>query len=348
MEKKLISIIIPVYNTEIYLRRCIESILCQTYSKLEIVLVDDGSSDSSGLICDQYAEKDKRIIVIHKLNQGVSAARNDALKIIKGEYVSFIDSDDYVDSQFIENLYSAFTNKGVDISICGLEKIGGINLKTGKVNVQYKDENIVLHSSGYINKDELWFHSIDSNFIGGYLVNKLFKTNLLNSKGLDTNLCIGEDMVYLSQYLLKVTSAYYIAKPLYKYQMNEASALNDIKDKEQIIKKIESNMKAAEIIQNITQNQTGNIRAYAAYRRIRVAMWSIYKMIVFGVWNKKIVKNIQNVVRQNYTNYKKVHYGSNAQNIAVKVFIISPKTVYILGRIFKLLFPEKLYYLSRN
>ena len=105
MNKPLISIIIPVYNAEKYLKKCLDSVINQTYKNLEIILVDDGSTDKSPEICDKYAEKDSRIIVLHKENGGVSSSRNAGLDIFKGEYLSFVDSDDYVEPDYIEYLY---------------------------------------------------------------------------------------------------------------------------------------------------------------------------------------------------------------------------------------------------
>ena len=93
----MISVVIPVYNTEAYLKECIDSVLHQTYSDLQVILVDDGSTDGSGVVCDEYAQNDSRVIVVHQSNQGVSAARNKALEYVKGQWVSFIDSDDWLE-----------------------------------------------------------------------------------------------------------------------------------------------------------------------------------------------------------------------------------------------------------
>lgn len=98
-----ISVIVPVYNTEKYLHRCIDSILAQTFTDFELLLIDDGSKDNSGTICDEYAAKDSRVRVFHKENGGVSSARNLGLDNAKGEWISFVDSDDYTDSYFLEN-----------------------------------------------------------------------------------------------------------------------------------------------------------------------------------------------------------------------------------------------------
>ena len=122
MEKKLftdkVSVIVPVYNVEKYLDECVHSIICQSYSNLEIILVDDGSSDTSGQKCDKYKEIDNRIKVIHKRNGGLSDARNAGIEIASGEYISFIDSDDYVSKIFIESLVNKVNN--TDCKVCAL------------------------------------------------------------------------------------------------------------------------------------------------------------------------------------------------------------------------------------
>ena len=114
----IISVIVPVYNVEKYLRKCIESILDQTYTNLEIILVDDGSPDNCGRICDEYAGRDSRVIVIHKENGGQSSARNAGLDIAEGEYIAFLDSDDYMDTECLSKLYSYMTENNLEISAC--------------------------------------------------------------------------------------------------------------------------------------------------------------------------------------------------------------------------------------
>lgn len=118
MKKELISVVVPVYNVQNYLKRCVDSIIEQTYSNLEIILVDDGSTDMSGKICDEYAEKDKRIVVIHQSNGGLSQARNSGMKIMTGKYVTFIDSDDYVSKDYVQYLFDMIKKYDADVSIC--------------------------------------------------------------------------------------------------------------------------------------------------------------------------------------------------------------------------------------
>lgn len=139
MEK--VSVIIPVYNVESFLRQCIDSVVNQTYKCLEIILIDDGSTDSSGEICDKYAVTDERITVIHKENGGLSSARNAGLNIATGEYITYIDSDDYVSNDYVETLYKNLINNNADISIGNFQYV-----YEGKVN-QEKREDIVSNLS---------------------------------------------------------------------------------------------------------------------------------------------------------------------------------------------------------
>ncbi len=128
-KEPLISVIVPIYNVEKYLDRCIESIVNQTYENLEIILVDDGSPDKSPKMCDEWAKKDKRIKVIHKENGGLSDARNSGIDIAKGEYLTFIDSDDYVEKDYVEFLYKNLIDNNADISM-------------GKQYVRYPDKTL--------------------------------------------------------------------------------------------------------------------------------------------------------------------------------------------------------------
>lgn len=119
----LISIIVPIYNVEKYIHRCVDSIINQTYNNLEIILIDDGSTDKSGLICDNYAKKDKRIKVIHKENAGLGFARNAGLDISSGKYVTFIDGDDYIGSTHIEKMYTLIKETCTDTCMAGHTKV---------------------------------------------------------------------------------------------------------------------------------------------------------------------------------------------------------------------------------
>ena len=121
MNSDLISIIIPVYNVQDYLKECVDAIINQSYSNIEVILVNDGSTDNSPAICDEYSKKDSRIKVIHKKNEGPAMARNAALDIASGKYLNFIDSDDLIHKDMISILYNNLINNDADISICNYQ-----------------------------------------------------------------------------------------------------------------------------------------------------------------------------------------------------------------------------------
>ena len=135
-----ISVIVPIYKVEKYLHRCIDSVLAQTFTDFELILVDDGSPDNCGKICDEYAEKDNRIHVIHKENGGLSDARNAgidwAFANSDSEWITFIDSDDWIHPKYLETLYNAVKETGCEISICGYEETTGDSPKVDDINLQ--------------------------------------------------------------------------------------------------------------------------------------------------------------------------------------------------------------------
>jgi glycosyltransferase involved in cell wall biosynthesis len=132
MEEKKISIIVPIYNVEVYLNRCIDSIINQTYHNIEIILVDDGSPDNCGQICDSYAEQDQRIKVIHQQNQGLSGARNSGIEVAIGKYIAFVDSDDMIHPQYIEVLYKSCEQEKAQIGMCQFETVKEANSQPSK------------------------------------------------------------------------------------------------------------------------------------------------------------------------------------------------------------------------
>ena len=170
MKNDLISIIIPVYKVEKYLEKCIESVLNQTYTNLQIILVDDGSPDNCGKICDEYAKKDSRIEVIHKANGGLSDARNVGISKAKGRYIGFVDSDDYIKENMYEILLNLIKKYDADVSICNL-----YDVIDGNEYIRNKENGIQEYSRLDILKEVL----LDKN-IQSYAWNKLYKKELFD------------------------------------------------------------------------------------------------------------------------------------------------------------------------
>ncbi|MDD6478700.1 MAG: glycosyltransferase family 2 protein [Oscillospiraceae bacterium] len=216
----LISIIIPVYNSEKYLYQCVDSVLKQTYSNLEVILVDDGSTDLSAQICDEYAAKDNRVKVIHKSNGGVSDSRNCGLNIAKGEYIAFVDSDDYMDLSLCETVMKIFSNYNVQIvsfDYIAFKENGKI------VNLSEKIENKVLNKEESIR--ELLLGNINS-----YYPNKVFKHHIFDNVRCPVGR-IWEDLATTYKLFLKADNIYTLNKKLYFYRQHKNSITKTITEK---------------------------------------------------------------------------------------------------------------------
>ena len=208
----LITVIIPVYKVEKYLRKCVESVIYQTYSNLEIILIDDGSTDNSGLICDEYAKKDSRIRVLHQKNSGISSVRNKGIDMAKGKYFTFIDSDDYVSLDYIEYLYNLITKYNADISICNFKLIW----KNSKSKKDTKNKEFLLDSENAF-KNMLFNQGINVSVWA-----KLYKTNLWRNIRFPINK-VYEDTAIIYKIIDKASKIAYGDKECYFYVAREGS-----------------------------------------------------------------------------------------------------------------------------
>lgn len=208
----MISVIVPIYKVEKYINRCIESLLNQTFSDFELILVDDGSPDHCGEICDDYGEKDNRVKVIHKENGGLSDARNAGFKAAKGEYVVFVDSDDWVAPAFLESLYIAI--QGNDICECEI-------VRTSTDSITYLESNgeTVLYSA----QDALQMLILDRGF-HQYVWNKMYKKSLID----DIHFEVGktnEDEFWTYQVFGRAERIVKISNVLYCYYQRDDSIM---------------------------------------------------------------------------------------------------------------------------
>lgn len=218
--RELISVIVPVYNIAQYIEKCVRSICDQTYKELEILLVDDGSNDSSGLICDSLAEEDKRIAVIHKKNEGVSSARNLGLKLAQGQYVIFIDGDDWCQPQMLELLYAAIVGVRADIAICGGCVESGIGFIEKWIIDALSPKEALLTD---FKKKEF-----DSNLLQPFIWNKLFSKELLDEAKVSfpMDLKTSEDTVFLKSLFPYLKKAVVINDKLYNYRVARTDSLS--------------------------------------------------------------------------------------------------------------------------
>ena len=204
------SIIVPVYNVEKWLERCIESILNQTYEKFELILVDDGSPDNSGAICDKYAQIDKRINVIHKKNGGLSSARNAGLNISKGNYIVFIDSDDYIKENLLEKTIKSIEKYHTDIIMFGYEMF----LSKNKSLPLFKTGLILNPKQEALNVDKPNFNN-EFCFTWRYIFNREFLN--INNMIFNEEIKVAEDTIFNMECIFLANSMYVIDESLYIY-----------------------------------------------------------------------------------------------------------------------------------
>lgn len=222
MEK--VSVIIPIYKVEKYLRGCIDSVLAQTYTNLEIILVDDGSPDSCGAICDEYLHKDSRIRVIHQQNKGLPGARNAGLEICTGAYIAFVDSDDVISPYFVEFLKRAIDEHDADISYCGFRRFHDGEQEITDAG-RYEDQE-VLSCSGWEALENLFSIWFQPN-----VWNKLIKRSIMLQFRFP-EVCRAEDLAIAYHLLTKANRVAGLKKcQLYHYRFTSGSALSKINEK---------------------------------------------------------------------------------------------------------------------
>lgn len=293
MKNDLISIIVPIYNVEKYLVKCIDSLVNQTYKNIEIILVDDGATDNSGKMADEISKKDKRIIVYHKKNGGLSDARNYGIEKAKGKYICFVDSDDFVNKDYIYTLYDLIIKSKCQISVIGYEKI-------------YNYEDIADDECEGIIKKYTTEEAIDELFkedsYGNYAWNKMYNINLFN----DIRYPFGkkmEDLGTTYKLFLKCDRIIYNNKKLYYYYQRDGSIINTH----------DSKLYLDLLTQAIERYKTLKIKYSNSELNKIYIVEAILNFIPLIDYNKEIIKECENIIRTEVNNklrkklsYKKV------------------------------------------
>lgn len=231
--KPLISIIVPIYKVEDYLERCVKSLLMQTYENIEILLVDDGSPDRCPQMCDAFQKEDNRIRVIHKKNGGLSDARNYGYKASTGDYICFVDSDDFVSKYYIESLFEVIKRWNCDVSICGFKTVTGLDK-------EFDDEPSVTDNVMCCTGIQMMSHMYDNLFLDTVVAwNKMYKRCVLEGEEYPVGL-IHEDEATTCKYLYKAARVGYIENELYYYYVRP----NSIMTSEINSKKLDAKTKA--------------------------------------------------------------------------------------------------------
>jgi glycosyltransferase involved in cell wall biosynthesis len=223
----LISVIVPIYNTASYLERCLKSIVDQTYDKLEIICIDDGSTDGSELILDEFARKDSRIRVIHKQNGGESSARNVGLEMMTGQYIGFLDCDDWIEANMYERLVSIAIQKDVDMVASPWFK------DTDEESIKIGNQLPV--SPEIFEREDLLQYIYKRDYYRGftYMWNKLYRRSLFyDERGeiilFDEDLALGGDVLYLGRLALNTEKAVYLDEAFYHYYQRDTSGCHTV------------------------------------------------------------------------------------------------------------------------
>lgn len=272
MKTPKISIIVPVYKVEPYIRRCIDSILSQTFKDFELILVDDGSPDRCGEICDEYALKDSRIKVIHKKNGGLSSARNVGLDIAQGEYIGFVDSDDYIELNMYETLYDLCKNNNADIGVISSRIV--------------KNKKMILRETSGLkifNKERAMEELAIGKYFDEVVWTKLFKNSTIGNLRFKLNIK-HEDTEFTYRVIDRCQKLVYVGKPMYNYIIKDNSIMAFSK-KEFCIDHIK-----------IYEEMYGFYkRNYPQYKDL-----ILYRLTdsSFGVLNRMLVKNVEKLNKE--------------------------------------------------
>ncbi len=253
----MISVIVPIYNSEKYLKKCIESIVNQTYKDLEIILVDDGSADNSGNICDEYANKDKRIKVVHQENKGQATARNEGLMIAEGEYIAFVDSDDYIAPDMYELLYRMIKDHDCDIAMCGHKEI-------------YEDKESSSRQECddiYLDKNAMWQEVFGC--LNNAVWNKLYRKSLMGDVNFPTRMMHGEDLIFNLNYLKNCENGVLNKSEKYYYIQRKGSVTNS-KFSEKKLTEISTKDLALEMVKDYCPTQIDNARKFCFRARMNL------------------------------------------------------------------------------
>ncbi len=309
----LISIIIPIYNVKDNLNRCLDSVIKQSYTNLEIILIDDGSSDGSENICDEYANLDKRIKVIHKKNEGVSSARNTAINIATGKYIAFVDSDDWLENDCINTLYNEIINQKVDI-VRGNYYIDDENNICGVGNLlEFSNEKIDKNNDI---KENLLKNILNGKFLSYVWLLLINRNKLINKKiYFKEKISMMEDTIFYIELLTSDMSMYISNKKIYHYYNNQKSITKSLNN---ILNNIYTILNVNYILKDILErNKYNNLYEVV----INTAHCNMIMNMLFTLYKRKIKDNfeIKNII---YELLKNKNFINIINNMDLKVIPI--------------------------
>lgn len=309
---ELVSIIIPVYNAAGYLHECIDGVLSQSYSNIEVVLVDDGSTDRSGDICDEYANKDKRVHVVKQQNSGQSHARNAGIQIANGKFLFFVDSDDLLHRDYCKRLVETISDS--DLGMCGYQRV----LSKDDILTNYEANGTVTE----LNENDLWEEVVCR--LNNAAWNKIYRRDIIGNQRFPSELAHGEDMMFNLQYLSKCSKGRKTTAKLYYYRATPGSVTNSSFSQRRL-NEIYSKDQIAEYIRTVHPNLLPVAECYRFKARLNIVR-AIYKNRTVAEYKPTIdkclieMRDILGLIKKNLTAKDRVEYF--LQKRAVKLYAL--------------------------
>lgn len=316
-QEDLISIIVPVYNMEQYLDRCMNSIWKQTYANLEIILVDDGSTDKSPGMCDDYARRDSRIKVVHKPNGGLSDARNAGLAIASGAYIGYVDSDDWIEPDFYEKMHQACVEQDAQVAVCRYAQVyrdHTIQGGTGKVTAFDRETLLRIYIGGH--DDYIIYNSVWSKLFAREIVEGVLFPTGRNS----------EDIMYTTKAFCKARRGVYIDTCLYDYVLDRDGSIMNVKRGERMFRdELPFWREHIAYIREHISEEMGDFAAYHYYRRLLFYYvdWKKEKKQVRGDYAERIAGELKRDRREIQRIYQRA-FVTSGDRARMKLALASP------------------------
>lgn len=321
---KLISVIVPAYNVENYISRCLDSILKQTYSNLEIIVVDDGSSDSTPSIIDEYSAKDIRIKAIHQVNSGVAVARNTGIEAATGDYYGFVDSDDFIEPNMFEEMLNACESTAAEMAVTEYKEIGGDESLTysGNIYVLSKDEALntfICEDKPYRIQYSVWSRLCRKDII----------ENLRFAPGKNC-----EDIMFSTKLMCSISSCVMLDKPLYNYTYDRSSSImNSRLYTRRFDEELPYCRERISYFASLGMVDCQVKAQYFYYRRLLMYYMDFKKRKMKDACNRIIseIKDNKTTINEVYSSY----FAQKGDISRMKLFLISPSLFYIIVKLYE-------------
>ena len=323
-ERKLVSVIVAAYNIEAYLPRCLDSLLAQEYKDLEIIVVDDGSQDGTGEICDSYVAKDGRVKAIHQENSGLSGARNAGLEIAKGDYIGYVDGDDWIEPEMYGTMIKACEENNAEMAICAYREIGNGNEAasfSGQEYVLGREEALDIYIC-----DNRPFHIYNSVW------SKLFSRTLVE----DLRFPVGkksEDIIYTTKAMIRMSSCVFLDNPYYNYVTGRADSIMNIGLKERRFHdEIPFWREQTECLREAGLSELSEKAAYYFYRRLLFYYVDFMdrKMKDAGMETAKLLQGEKSEIRRLY----RKGFAAAGDRVRMRLVLFWPGAYYRIVKIY--------------